>query len=116
MEDLEDQLDSHGTGQDARAAELGGGDVAQPPAGHEGDAERQRQSHKQERHRPIMTLSLPEREDPPWSRSATRSMGRVARITIDRPERHNAMSFQVMQELGEAFELAKTDDSVRVAC
>lgn len=40
--------------------------------------------------------------------------GAVARITIDRPERHNAMSFQVMQELGESIELAKTDDSVRV--
>ena len=40
--------------------------------------------------------------------------GPVARITIDRPERHNAMSFQVMQELGESIELAKTDDSVRV--
>ena len=39
--------------------------------------------------------------------------GAVARITIDRPERHNAMSFQVMQELGESIELAKTDDSVR---
>ncbi|HKY74691.1 MAG TPA: enoyl-CoA hydratase/isomerase family protein [Acidimicrobiia bacterium] len=40
--------------------------------------------------------------------------GPVARITIDRPERHNAMSFQVMGELGESFELAKADDSVRV--
>ncbi|HYH48594.1 MAG TPA: enoyl-CoA hydratase/isomerase family protein, partial [Acidimicrobiia bacterium] len=38
----------------------------------------------------------------------------VARVTIDRPDRHNAMSFQVMEELGEAFELAKTDDEVRV--
>ena len=38
----------------------------------------------------------------------------VARITIDRADRHNAMSFQVMEELGEAFELAKTDDEVRV--
>ena len=27
----------------------------------------------------------------------------VARVTIDRPDRHNAMSFQVMGELGEAF-------------
>ena len=40
--------------------------------------------------------------------------GAVARVTIDRPERHNAMSFQVMQELAEAFELAGADDSVRV--
>ena len=40
--------------------------------------------------------------------------GAVARITIDRPERHNAMSFQVMQELGESIELAKADESVRV--
>lgn len=40
--------------------------------------------------------------------------GAVARITIDRPERHNAMSFQVMQELGESIERAKADDSVRV--
>ena len=40
--------------------------------------------------------------------------GAVARVTIDRPERHNAMSFQVMEELGQAFEMAKTDDAVRV--
>ncbi len=40
--------------------------------------------------------------------------GPVARVTIDRPERHNAMSFQVMQELGEAFAAAKVDDRVRV--
>ncbi len=40
--------------------------------------------------------------------------GAVARITIDRPERHNAMSFQVMQELGESIELAKADENVRV--
>ncbi|HET9772327.1 MAG TPA: enoyl-CoA hydratase/isomerase family protein [Acidimicrobiia bacterium] len=40
--------------------------------------------------------------------------GPVGRVTIDRPERHNAMSFQVMQELGEAFAAAKADESVRV--
>jgi enoyl-CoA hydratase/carnithine racemase len=40
--------------------------------------------------------------------------GAVARVTIDRPERHNAMSFQVMEELGQAFEMARTDDAVRV--
>jgi enoyl-CoA hydratase/carnithine racemase len=40
--------------------------------------------------------------------------GPVARITIDRPERHNAMSFQVMAELAEAIELARGDDDVRV--
>lgn len=40
--------------------------------------------------------------------------GRLARVTIDRPERRNAMSFTVMRELVEAFALAKADDSVRV--
>jgi len=40
--------------------------------------------------------------------------GAVARVTIDRPERHNAMSFQVMEELRQAFEMAKSDDAVRV--
>jgi enoyl-CoA hydratase/carnithine racemase len=40
--------------------------------------------------------------------------GAVARVTIDRPERHNAMSFQVMEELGQAFATAKADDTVRV--
>jgi enoyl-CoA hydratase/carnithine racemase len=40
--------------------------------------------------------------------------GAVARVTIDRPERHNAMSFQVMEELGQAFEMARKDDTVRV--
>ncbi|MDQ3944995.1 MAG: enoyl-CoA hydratase-related protein [Actinomycetota bacterium] len=40
--------------------------------------------------------------------------GPVARVTIDRPERRNAMSFQVMRELAEAFAAARADDSVRV--
>src|SRR4030088_405628 len=40
--------------------------------------------------------------------------GPVARVTIDRPERRNAMSFTVMRELDEAFALARTDDEVRV--
>jgi enoyl-CoA hydratase/carnithine racemase len=40
--------------------------------------------------------------------------GPVARITIDRPERRNAMSFQVMAELGEALARAKADEAVRV--
>jgi len=40
--------------------------------------------------------------------------GAVARVTIDRPERHNAMSFQVMSELGEALGAAKADEGVRV--
>ncbi len=40
--------------------------------------------------------------------------GAVARITIDRAERRNAMSFTVMAGLREAFALAKADDAVRV--
>ena len=40
--------------------------------------------------------------------------GSVGRVTIDRPERRNAMSFQVMRELAEAFAAAKADDAVRV--
>ncbi|MGH8992866.1 MAG: enoyl-CoA hydratase/isomerase family protein [Acidimicrobiia bacterium] len=40
--------------------------------------------------------------------------GPVARVTIDRPERRNAMSFQVMSELDEAFAAAKADAAVRV--
>ena len=40
--------------------------------------------------------------------------GSVARVTIDRPERHNAMSFTVMTELAESFDRAKADDGVRV--
>jgi enoyl-CoA hydratase/carnithine racemase len=40
--------------------------------------------------------------------------GAVGRITIDRPERRNALSFQVMAELREALAAAKADDAVRV--
>jgi enoyl-CoA hydratase/carnithine racemase len=40
--------------------------------------------------------------------------GPVARLTIDRPERRNAMSFQVMAELAEALARAKATDAVRV--
>jgi enoyl-CoA hydratase/carnithine racemase len=60
-----------------------------------------------------MTLSLPEMEDP-MELVRYEVGGGVARITIDRPDRHNAMSFQVMEELGEAFEMARTDDEVQV--
>jgi enoyl-CoA hydratase/carnithine racemase len=38
----------------------------------------------------------------------------VARVTINRPERRNAMSFEVMQGLRDAFARARADDDVRV--
>lgn len=40
--------------------------------------------------------------------------GSTARLTIDRPERRNAMSFTVMRELREGVALAKEDSSIRV--
>jgi enoyl-CoA hydratase/carnithine racemase len=40
--------------------------------------------------------------------------GGIARVTIDRPERRNAMSFPVMQGLRTAVADARADDSVRV--
>jgi enoyl-CoA hydratase/carnithine racemase len=38
----------------------------------------------------------------------------VARVTINRPDRRNAMSFDVMQGLRDAFARARDDDAVRV--
>lgn len=38
----------------------------------------------------------------------------VARVTIDRPQRRNALSFTVLRELRAAFALAGQDESVRV--
>src|SRR6195256_5735112 len=38
----------------------------------------------------------------------------VARVTINRPERRNAMSFEVMQGLRDAMARARHDDAVRV--
>src|SRR4051812_45894730 len=38
----------------------------------------------------------------------------IARITINRPERRNAMSFEVMQGLRESVARARADESVRV--
>jgi enoyl-CoA hydratase len=38
----------------------------------------------------------------------------VTRVTINRPERRNAMSFEVMQGLRDAFGRARADDEVRV--
>jgi enoyl-CoA hydratase/carnithine racemase len=38
----------------------------------------------------------------------------VARVTIDRPERRNAMSYGVMSGLRDAVAAARTDDTVRV--
>ena len=40
--------------------------------------------------------------------------GGVATITINRPDRRNALSWQVMTELRDAFEVAKDDHGVRV--
>jgi enoyl-CoA hydratase/carnithine racemase len=40
--------------------------------------------------------------------------GAVARLTIDRPERRNAMSFDVMQGLRDGVAAARADDAVRV--
>jgi enoyl-CoA hydratase len=40
--------------------------------------------------------------------------GGVARVTINRPERRNAMSYGVMQGLRDAVAAAKSDESVRV--
>lgn len=40
--------------------------------------------------------------------------GAVARVTINRPERRNSMSYGVMQGLRDAFAAAKADDVVRV--
>jgi enoyl-CoA hydratase/carnithine racemase len=40
--------------------------------------------------------------------------GSIARLTIDRPERRNAMSFSVMQGLRDGIAAAKADDRVRV--
>ena len=40
--------------------------------------------------------------------------GAIARVTIDRPERRNSMSFEVMEGLRDAVVRAKADDTVRV--
>src|SRR6266571_1433669 len=41
-------------------------------------------------------------------------VGSIARVTIDRPERRNAMSFGVMEGLRDSVAAAKADDAVRV--
>ena len=40
--------------------------------------------------------------------------GAIARVTINRPERRNSMSFGVMQGLRDAIAAAKADAAVRV--
>ena len=55
----------------------------------------------------------------PWSTNASRPCGTtstvaVARLTIDREERRNALSWALVGELREALALAKADDAVRV--
>jgi enoyl-CoA hydratase len=40
--------------------------------------------------------------------------GRIARITLDRPQARNAQNRGLLVELGEAFERAEADDTVRV--
>ena len=40
--------------------------------------------------------------------------GATARITLNRPEKHNALNHQLLDDLDEAFSLAEADDAVRV--
>src|SRR5437763_10288349 len=40
--------------------------------------------------------------------------GRIVRITLNRPEARNAQNRGLLVELGEAFDLAEADDTVRV--
>ena len=40
--------------------------------------------------------------------------GGVARITMNRPEKHNALNHQLLDDLDVAFAAAETDDDVRV--
>jgi enoyl-CoA hydratase/carnithine racemase len=51
---------------------------------------------------------VPEFESLQWERE-----GFVATITLDRPEKKNAMSWTMFQEIGDAFDQASNDDSVR---
>ena len=39
---------------------------------------------------------------------------KIARITLDRPKQLNALSFKLMDELGEALREADADDGVHV--
>lgn len=47
-------------------------------------------------------------------RYATEESGSVGRITLARPERHNAQDFLMLHEIDRAFALAAQDDAVRV--
>ncbi len=52
--------------------------------------------------------------DAPVSELEYVAAGSIARITINRPERRNAMSFGVMQGLRDSLASARSDDAVRV--
>ena len=39
---------------------------------------------------------------------------RIARLTLNRPEKRNALNGQTMDELGDALEDVEADDSIRV--
>src|SRR3954454_21582919 len=51
---------------------------------------------------------------PPMSELLYDVVDGVARVTINRPERRNAMSYDVMTGLRDAMARAKADDAVRV--
>lgn len=49
-----------------------------------------------------------------YIRYETADAGRIAVITLDRPKQRNAQNRGLLVELGSAFELAESDDTVRV--
>src|SRR5205823_10859273 len=49
-----------------------------------------------------------------YSNLIVKSEGPVARITLNRPEKRNALSLELMQELIDAFEAVSEDPSIQV--
>src|SRR5215211_4535865 len=62
---------------------------------------------------PASLCSRPVADPPALTYSKT---GRIARITLDRPERGNGITLETPQELAAAVEAADRDPEVRVMC
>jgi len=102
-----------------RVLQVDAREAAEAPARHQDHEQGEQQGHRHEGHGARVATMRP--VDGESTGGAVRHGdvvyavdGPVARLTIDRPERRNAMSYGVMAGLRESVAAARSDDEVRV--
>ncbi len=122
VDELEQDLQARGPRRGAttrRSRDVG--EAGEPAAGEGHDEDRDDDRDDVDEHSPTVAMPVCVPCGPTRSIAAMAepevlydASGGVARVTINRPERRNAMSYGVMQGLRDAVAAAKADESVRV--